>query len=270
MVSQLLLGETAEVLETIDRWIYIRTRYDNYEGWVNPGQCAYITAEQEQAWLSEPRLRRSYFRNFTIHHVERGDALVVPTGALVQFTSEGVLLPDGEYLKSDHPLQSILKGDLISTAERLLGVPYLWGGRSDLGFDCSGFVQTLFALYGFELPRDSRQQFTLADPAITDLKGIALAEAGDLVFFANPEGRIVHVGLYWGNGCLIHAGPNIRINCFSPDFAQRVPYSYEVRLAERFKGILRISDLCLPHRLQLGYTQAIFEHRSPKLLNPYA
>jgi cell wall-associated NlpC family hydrolase len=270
MVSQMLLGETAQVLEQVDRWIRIKTTYDAYEGWVNPGQCAFISAETEKEWLNEPRLRRSYHRNYIVHHLESGDALCVPTGALLVYTDEGIRLPDGEYLKADINPPLILTGNLIETAERLLGIPYLWGGRSDLGIDCSGFVQLLFSLYGFTLPRDSGQQYQLAKPTITDLHSIQQAQSGDLVFFANPEKRITHVGIYITDGCLIHAGPNVRINCFAPKWADRVPYPFDQRLADRFCGIIRITDLCLPWGVQPGHSFDILEDRSPQILNTYA
>ncbi len=267
MVSQMLLGETAEVLERIDRWIRIRTRFDNYEGWVNPGQCGFISSEAEKEWLSDSRLNRSYQKSFTIHHAGTGDALTVPLGAQIITSPNGVYLPDGEYYKPDLVSPFVLDQDLISTAERFAGIPYLWGGRSDLGIDCSGFIQTLLAIYGYAIPRDSRQQYELAAPFITDLMDIDHAQSGDLVFFKNPEGRIVHVGLYVTDGCMIHAGPNVRVNCFAPKWADRVLFSYDQRLAERFCGVVRITDLVLPKALSRSPLDMNLDGRSPQILN---
>jgi len=267
MVSQMLLGETAEVLEQIDRWIRIRTRFDDYEGWVNPGQCGFISSEAEQEWLSDIRLNRFESKGYTVHHAESGDALTVPLGAQIVYSPNGIILPDGEYFKPDLITPFVLNRDLISTAERFAGIPYLWGGRSELGIDCSGFIQTLFVISGYAMPRDSRQQYELAAPFITDLKDIDHAQSGDLVFFKNPEGRIVHVGLYVTDGCMIHAGPNLRVNCFAPKWAKRVLFSYDQRLAERFCGVVRITDLVLPKSLPRSPLDMNLDGRSPQILN---
>jgi gamma-D-glutamyl-L-lysine dipeptidyl-peptidase len=270
MVSQMLLGETAEVLERIDRWIRIRTRFDKYEGWVNPGQCGFISDDAEQEWITNIRLNRSYQKSYTIHHVDSGEALTVPLGAQIIPSPNGIYLPDGEYYKPDMVSPFVLGQDLISTAERFAGIPYLWGGRSDLGIDCSGFIQTLFAIFGYAMPRDSRQQYELANPFITDLKEIDHAQRGDLVFFKNPEGRIVHVGLYITDGCMIHAGPNVRINCFSTKWADRVLFPYDERLAERFCGVVRITDLVLRKALPRSPLNLNLDDRSPQIFNPDA
>jgi len=266
MVSQMLLGETAVVLERIDRWIRIKTDFDNYVGWVNPGQCAFLSESEVSAWHEDPFVKRNFYRNFTVHHTEIGDALAVPTGALVAFTPEGIRLPDGDYLKTDIIPLFMLNGDIIGTAEKMAGIPYLWGGRSDLGIDCSGLVQLLFSLFGFAMPRDSGQQFALAKPFITDLKDIGQAERGDLVFFANNERRIVHVGLYVTDGCIIHAGPNVRINCFAPAWADKVMFPFDENLAKKFHGVISITDLTLKHRPMLGYQGSILYERSPQIV----
>lgn len=265
MVSQMLLGETAEILDRLERWVRIRTAYDDYEGWVNPGQCGPLSADEERLWLSSPVLNRNSSGNHMVVHSETGEALVVPFGAQVWQDPEGIRLPDGLYLRPDTPRFSLISGDLVDTAERLAGIPYLWGGRSDLGFDCSGFVQTLFAVYGYRMPRDSRQQFELAALAVDNLRDIAQAERGDLVFFANPEGRIVHVGIYVTDGCLVHAGPNVRINCFAPQWSDRVRFSYDERLAERFRGTLRLTDLILLPSMPRFPAFKIFDDRSPQI-----
>lgn len=270
MVSQMLLGETAEVLERIDRWIRIRTRFDNYEGWVNPGQCGFISSEAEQDWISDIRLHRSYQSSYKVHHTEIGDALLVPLGAQKIDSPNGIYLPDGEYYQPDLVAPFIIDHDFVLTAERFAGIPYLWGGRSDLGIDCSGFIQTLFAIYGYAMPRDSRQQFELAEPFITDIKDINHAQRGDLVFFKNPEGRIVHVGLYVTDGCMIHAGPNVRVNCFAPKWADRVLFPYDQRLADRFCGVVRITDMVLRKALPRSPLNLNLDDRSPQILDPDA
>jgi len=99
------------------------------------------------------------------------------------------------------------------------------------------------------------------------LKDIDHAQRGDLVFFKNPEGRIVHVGLYVTDGCMIHAGPNVRMNCFSPKWSDRVLFPYDQRLADRFCGVVRLKDLVLHKALPRTPMNMNLDDRSPQILN---
>jgi cell wall-associated NlpC family hydrolase len=94
-----------------------------------------------------------------------------------------------------------LRADLVETAQSYLGVPYLWGGTSAQGFDCSGLTMSVYRLNGLQLPRSSRDQFEAGTPVTVD----ELRE-GDLLFFATGgAGRVSHVGMYVGDGTFIHA-----------------------------------------------------------------
>jgi cell wall-associated NlpC family hydrolase len=100
--------------------------------------------------------------------------------------------------------------DIKETAYLFLNAPYLWGGRSPFGIDCSGFTQLVYKLNGYKLPRDARQQVELGSP----LSFVEEAEAGDLAFFDNEEGNIVHVGIILENQQIIHASGSVRIDKF--------------------------------------------------------
>ena len=103
-----------------------------------------------------------------------------------------------------------LKGrqELVEVAYQYLNAPYLWGGRTPAGIDCSGFTQMVYRLCGFSLPRDSSQQAT---HGIT-LSFIEESEAGDLAFFDNEEGRIVHVGIILQDNYILHASGKVRLD----------------------------------------------------------
>jgi cell wall-associated NlpC family hydrolase len=98
--------------------------------------------------------------------------------------------------------------DIISTAYLLINAPYLWGGKNPFGIDCSGFTQIVYKLNGYKLPRDASQQVELGTP----LSFVEEAEAGDLAFFDNEEGNIVHVGILLNNEQIIHASGSVRID----------------------------------------------------------
>ncbi|HYE58275.1 MAG TPA: C40 family peptidase, partial [Rhodothermales bacterium] len=109
---------------------------------------------------------------------------------------------------------------LVSTAKTLLGAPYLWGGTSTKGMDCSGFTKTVYLLHGLILPRDANQQAD-AGEAVDDAGDFSKLQPGDLLFFGRKaqEGRaesIVHVGMWIGGGEFIHAAGRVRINSMDP------------------------------------------------------
>ncbi len=98
--------------------------------------------------------------------------------------------------------------DLKATAYLFLNAPYLWGGRSPFGIDCSGFTQLVYKLNGYQLPRDASQQVELGTP----LSFVEEAEPGDLAFFDNPEGKIIHVGIILEENKIIHAHGKVRVD----------------------------------------------------------
>ena len=125
---------------------------------------------------------------------------------------------------------------MADSAYTFINAPYLWGGRSPLGIDCSGFTQVVYKLAGQKLQRDAYQQ---ADQGIT-LGFIEEAEAGDLAFFDNDEGKIIHVGILLGQGKIIHASGKVRIDridhqgIFNEETGK---YSHKLRIIKRILGL---------------------------------
>ncbi|MBL7977608.1 MAG: C40 family peptidase [Bacteroidetes Order II. Incertae sedis bacterium] len=209
MVNQMLLGETARVLAAPDpMWLEVETHTDRYKGFIS----AFMVVPAPEKWPIVPKNR---IQNRFVDGVAEGREVRIPmAGVLVQEGNDW-FLPDGRRFM---PYQEIKPApnptnfveSVMQHAEKLLDVPYLWGGRSVYGVDCSGLTHTAALLGGLPLPRDSYMQarFGAAIPP-----EIGMIERGDWLFFSNnPQGRITHVALYQGDGMFIHASGFVRKN----------------------------------------------------------
>lgn len=200
MVSQVLYGEYFKIIEERKKWVKIRLAHDSYEGWIDIKQVLEIESElYHQIDESEQRYAKDLISHIT-HHNESLSTITL--GAQVSTAS---ILADNYQLEST---SGTSKSDLISNALLLLNAPYLWGGRTPLGIDCSGLTQLIYRLSGFKLLRDASQQATQGEV----LSFIEEAEEGDLAFFDNNEGIITHVGLIMRDNYIIHAHGKVRID----------------------------------------------------------
>ncbi len=231
MVSQVLLGETVHILESVERWHRVRSDFDGYEGWVSVAQVTPIDEQTYIAWFNHPeRVRSPYFT----YRVSRGNSmLLVPTGAPIINTGYEIELPNGPW-EIEGRTEKMKEHALMDTATKLLGVPYLWGGRTDSGIDCSGFVQLVYSLHRYNLPRDASQQFEFA-PRIKG--GLESAKYGDLVYFSSNGKNITHIGFYFGDGNLLHASGNVQINCIDPEKRTTSTYVFSERLSQTIVGV---------------------------------
>lgn len=232
MVNQLLLGETMQILNSEERWHYVRSDFDGYEGWVSVSQVKILEAADYNAWVSNPaRVRSPYFT----YRIYRGTKtfLTVPVGAPIVNTGFYVELPDGPWSVMGEPV-ALKEHAMIDTALRLLGVPYLWGGRTDSGIDCSGFVQLVYSLHRYDLPRDASMQHDFAD-----LKGNTLdvAEYSDIIYFSSNGTSVTHTGFYLDEGNLLHASGNVQINCIDPAKRNSTRFEFNERLASTIVGV---------------------------------
>jgi gamma-D-glutamyl-L-lysine dipeptidyl-peptidase len=207
MVNQLLFGETVKVLKTRgDLWVKIRSLHDGYEGWMTNTMLEAvdeITATTQSVFATTDLLTT----------ISIGDKKMnIPIGSSLPLfmTGKGKLATvdysfTGGFFKRDEqePSAELIK----NLTTQWLNVPYLWGGRTPLGVDCSGFVQVIYKLMGIDLPRDAWQQAQEGKA----VKKFSDVQAGDLAFFDNKE-EIVHVGILLGNDEMIHSSGKVKID----------------------------------------------------------
>lgn len=201
LVSQVLYGEIFKVLELRKNWSKIRLAFDNYEGWIDNKQYITISEEQFKSLSNEKPKLSSDLVEFIEDN--NGQLFPIPIGS----TLNSLDLLNHSY--DGHSIhQTEAKLNIIQTAFTYLNSPYLWGGKTPFGIDCSGFTQMVYKLNGYKLLRDASQQATQGEA----LSFIEESEPGDLAFFDNNEGSIVHVGIIMKNNYIIHAHGKVRID----------------------------------------------------------
>lgn len=213
MVTQLLFGEHYSVLEQTEDWIRIRHAYDKYECWISIKQHTKIS----ESVYNNLQKQTAYYSNELVqvlHNRHNFTSFPITIGATLPFLKQSLLQVDShefgfEGLYSEKGNKNAAS-EIINTGLLFLNAPYLWGGKSPFGIDCSGFTQITYKLNGYYLPRDAYQQVELGHP----LSFVEEAEAGDLAFFDNEEGNIVHVGILLNNTQILHASGFVRIDNF--------------------------------------------------------
>lgn len=204
-VSQILFGETFEILEWTERWVKIITTNDNYEGWIGRlqftmlGHIAYITLKQTPPPITYRAVTQAWKKpDNSVLYLPVGSSLAFLKGTTCQINSEQFEII-GEIGETEN---------LEITAKSFLNTAYLWGGRTHYGIDCSGFTQAVFKLQGVHLKRDAWMQAEQGN--VVDF--LAEAKLGDLAFFDNAEGKITHVGIMLNNEQIIHASGRVKID----------------------------------------------------------
>ena len=189
MVSQLLFGETYLVIEQQEEWSLIQMEYDGYEGWLSKSSINFIDSLETNT--------KEYIQTDLIRH------------SLNNYTNQPLISSMGSGFSDE--INSDNQRNIIDIAKLFLGVPYLWGGRHFSGIDCSGFVQVIYKCIAIQLPRDASQQQKKGKPiAFKDLF------EGDLVFFESNN-RVTHVGMFIGDGQIIHSHGMVRIDKLNKD-----------------------------------------------------
>lgn len=206
IVSQVLFGEHFEILEQLKQWSRIKTQYDDYEGWIDSKQYQLIS-ESSFNQLSEDAI---ILNADLIEYITAPNNLLIPIplGSSISFLNYNDINTSNFEFEGTKISGIKPKEGLINTSFLYLNAPYLWGGKTPFGIDCSGFTQMVYKLNGYKLLRDASQQATQGEP----LSFIEESEPGDLAFFDNEEGNIIHVGIIMEDNYIIHASGKVRID----------------------------------------------------------
>lgn len=239
LVSQSFLGETLIVLGQEPGWFQVEME-DHYTGWINEGQV--VPAPPD--WQNREKFASADLVTFIYDDPDSNaatirDMIIGSKLPLVKRQNGWVelALPDGNSgWVPDRPYQyprDIDVEQLLATAFRFQGIPYFWGGKSPKGFDCSGFVQTIFRLNGMILPRDAYLQAGVGQKIEGNWENW---QPGDLIFFSERGERITHVALSLGDGDFIHSSGFVKLNSVNPNH----PELYSQRLVDIFVKTKRV------------------------------
>lgn len=209
-VSQVLFGESFEIKEWTERWVKVLTDSDNYTGWIGRLQFAMLGHIAHRS-LKKNRPHLTYRAVTQAWKTTDNSVLYLPAGSSLAFLQGTSCKIGNEKFEIVGEIGE--REDLVATAKSFLNAPYLWGGRTHFGIDCSGFTQVVFNLNKISIKRDASQQ-ALEGDKVNSLKD---ARTGDLAFFNNPEGRVTHVGILLNNDRIIHASGKVKIDRMDED-----------------------------------------------------
>ena len=233
--TQLLFGDAFKILERQEKWIWIETIYDNYQGWMDPKQYSPISEADALQWLQQKAIvdltLTALVQNPT------GETIQLVPGSTLPFLKDNQLcLGETTYTFNGvarNPKPDHFAEEVAAAAKFFLNAPYLWGGRTPWGIDCSGLTQQVYKHFGIAILRDASQQATQGET----VNFLAEAKPGDLAFFDNAEGRIIHVGILLSPEEIIHASGRVKIDridnegIYSEELGKR---THQLRIIIRF------------------------------------
>ncbi|MBM4174575.1 MAG: NlpC/P60 family protein [Ignavibacteria bacterium] len=258
--TQAILGTPVNVLKSQGGWYYIQTP-DSYLGWVDHDGIELMNSDEVNAWKKKEKL--IYTEVYGLIEELNKPSIVsdVVCGAILVYSGEVenyfiVEFPDGRKGKIEKRFVSKFENwsanhnfsseKVINSAKKMIGFPYLWGGTSIKGLDCSGFTKTAFFLNGIVLPRDANQQAMIGEDVPYDEEFSKLIP-GDLIFFGRRNSatqfeRITHVGIYLGEKLFIHSSGRVRIDSFDKSDPNYNEY--------RRSTILRVKRILTPDQIE--------------------
>lgn len=236
MVTQLLFGETIKLYEEKKgNWRRIKTAFDDYDCWVDKKQITEISIEEFESINANSKVLSAELIHVIQNKTTEELIPIVLGSFLPNYKNNKVSFGKIDFFFDGSVFDNTkknCKNKLIENAYLYLNSPYLWGGRSPLGIDCSGFTQLLYKLNGVQLPRDASQQAKIGQT----LSFVEESEAGDLAFFDNEEGNIIHVGMVLENNRIIHASGKVRIDRLDHQGIYNIDtnkYSHRLRLIKK-------------------------------------
>jgi cell wall-associated NlpC family hydrolase len=228
-VSQLLFGETFEIMERFENWLRVITTFDGYEGWLNELQFTVIDVDTYNSLASAKAVTTQAFVTAALKQADNS-IIYLPFGSTLPFFTNGECRIGTDVFTVDS------KGDMDNLLEMVysfINSPYQWGGRTHFGIDCSGFAQAIMRTQGINLRRDAWQQAEQGE-VVDFLQGATL---GDLAFFDNEAGHITHVGMMLNNEMIIHASGRVKIEQIDGQgiySAEQKKYTHKLRIIKRY------------------------------------
>jgi len=208
MVSQILFGDHYKVIQENKYWLKVNIAFDNCEGWISIEQYTTISKEYFEKLSKDKHISSYELVDFA--EDTKGNLLAIVLGSrLPYYQKKQFDLIDEKWSFEGRVTAKILsKEELIRSAFMYLSSPYLWGGKTPFGIDSSGFTQMVYKLNGYKLLRKASEQATQGEV----LSFIEESEPGDLAFFDDNEGQIIHVGIILANNHIIHSSGKVRID----------------------------------------------------------
>jgi hypothetical protein len=209
MVSQLLFGELIEITEEKDTWRKVKAIYDDYTGWIDNKQVTFLTDDEARLIFSHPSFVSIDLVQLALWNKNHVCPIIIGS-SLPRYKNRTFFIGKTEYAFEGNvsDISVPMPEKILEHAYMYLNAPYLWGGRSIFGIDCSGFTQMVFKLCGIKLKRDAIQQSEQGKI----INMISESQTGDLAFFDNPDGKITHVGIILSGNHIIHASGKVRID----------------------------------------------------------
>jgi cell wall-associated NlpC family hydrolase len=234
MTSQILFGETFQVLEEITEWCFIKTNLDNYEGWINSSSISQLSDINFEKIAKDKQFVVTNLYEEIINTTDNSKALIPFGSTLPNFDlNQGSFFINSHEYKIEKYIPETNR-NLIERTKLFLNAPYLWGGRNPFGIDCSGYTQIIYKTLGIILPRDAKDQVKIG----TTINFIGDTKAGDLAFFDDTEGNITHVGIILEQNKIIHSSVKVRIDHIDQQGIYNMElkkYTHKLRIIKRLK-----------------------------------